>query len=71
MEKKTYRVCAKSISYVYVDIEAESEEKALEAATCLDGNEFNDDGYGDWEFGDVYEWDTDPDYTYDGIMNPV
>lgn len=71
MEKKTYRVCAKSISYVYVDIEAESEEKALEAAEWLDGGEFNDDGCGDWEFGNVYECDVAPDYTYDEIVNPV
>ena len=68
---KTYRVWAHSISDVYVDIEAESPEKAREAAEELDGCDFIEDG-GDWEFSkdDPYEVDEDPMFTYDEIVNP-
>lgn len=71
-KKKKFRVWAECISYVYVDIEAESEEKAREAAEELDGGDFHDDGMGDWEFGSVAELDDDAevDYTYDEIVNP-
>ena len=48
--KKVYRVWAQSISDVYVDIEADSEEKAREIAEELDGGDFHDDGIGDWVF---------------------
>ena len=44
----TYRVHAKSISYVYLDVEADSEEQALEIADRADGGEFTDSGFGDW-----------------------
>ena len=48
---KTYRVWAKVTSYVYLDVEAESPEKAREIAEEADGGEFSrpkiDDG--DWE----------------------
>ena len=60
---KTYRVWARCISYVYIDIEAEDEYKAKELAEELDGGDFHDDGYGDWEWGCVDERDTEPDYT--------
>ena len=64
--KKVYRVWAQSISDVYVDIEADSEEKAREIAEKLDGGDFHDDGFGDWVFGSVVEMeDVDPDYTQD------
>jgi len=71
-KKKKFRVLAEAISYVYVDIEAESEEKAREAAEELDGGDFHDDGIGDWEFGSVarLDDDADVDYTYDEIVNP-
>lgn len=59
-----YRVWAESISYVFVDIEAESEEKAREIADVLDGGDFHEDGFGDWVFGDVQKMDDDvePDF---------
>lgn len=61
--KKVYRVWAQSISDVYVDIEADSEEKAMEIAEELDGSVFHDDGICDWIFGSVVEMeDVDPDY---------
>ena len=71
-KKKKFRVWAEAISYVYVDIEAENEEKAMEAAEELDGGDFHDDGIGDWEYGSVarLDDDADVDYTYDEIVNP-
>lgn len=46
-----YRVWAECISDVYVDVEANSEEEALEYAANLDGGVFVDSGEGDWELG--------------------
>ena len=68
---KTYRVLAKSISYVYVDIEAESPEKAKEAAESLDGGDFVEDG-GAWEFDsdDPYEVDEEPMFKYNDVLYP-
>lgn len=66
--KKVYRVWAQCISDVYVDIEAESEEKARELAEDIDGADFHDDGIGDWVFGSVAEMeDVDPDYTQEEL----
>ena len=65
---KVYRVWAQSISDVYIDIEAESEEKARELAENIDGADFHDDGFGDWIFGSVAEIkDVDPDYTQEEL----
>ena len=50
-----YRVWAESISDVYVDIEADCEEDALEVARELDGGDFVDSGGGDWRYGSIYE----------------
>lgn len=66
--KKVYRVWAQCISDVYIDIEAESEEKARELAEDIDGADFHDDGIGDWVFGSVTEMeDVDPDYTQEEL----
>ena len=44
-----YRVWAECISDVYVDIEADCEDDALEVAeNYLDGGDFIDSGEGDW-----------------------
>ncbi len=49
-----YRVWAQSISDVYLDVEAESEEEAYEIASEADGGEFIEDPTGgDWIMGDV------------------
>lgn len=48
---KTYKVMAQYTTYVYTLIEAESDEQAWEAAINLDGGDFKDSGFGDW---DVY-----------------
>lgn len=52
---KTYRVWAKSISYCFVEIEAESENDAMEIAEEMDGGDFEDSGVGDWIIDDVIE----------------
>ena len=67
-EMKVYRVWARCIAYVYVDIEAENADKARELADDLDSGSFHDDGYGDWEFSDVSEIENvDPDYTQEEL----
>lgn len=67
--KKVYRVWARSIGYCYIDIEAESAEKAQELADeCVDGGDFHDDGIGGWEWGSVAEMeDVEPDYTQEEL----
>ena len=68
-----YRVWAHSISDVYIDIEAETEEQALEAAKEVDGGDFHEDIFGcGWEFVDIVplEDGDDVDFTYDEIMYP-
>lgn len=59
-----YRVWAQSISDVYIDIEAESEEQARERAEDIDGGDFHDDGMGDWIFGSVAPLDDDADVDF-------
>lgn len=66
--RKVYRVWAQCISDVYIDIEADSAEKARELAENVDGADFHDDGFGDWEFGSVAEMDdVDPDYLQEDL----
>ena len=43
-----WRVMAKSIDYLYVDIEANTAQEAFEYADCLDGGEFQGHGFGEW-----------------------
>ena len=43
-----YRVWAQSISDVYLDVEAESPEEAIQIADATDGGDFIDSSYGDW-----------------------
>lgn len=45
----TYRVWAKTVSYCYLDIDADSEENALRVAEETDGGEFIPTEDGDWE----------------------
>lgn len=59
-----FRVWAKLISYCYLDVEAEDEDKAKEIAEEVDGGEFHDDGFGDWKWGDVAPLDDDVDVDY-------
>ena len=40
----------KSTDYVYLDVEADSLEEAKEIAENTDGEEFIEDGTGDWEY---------------------
>lgn len=48
---KTYKVMAQYTTYVYTFIEAEDDEQAWEISINLDGSDFKDSGFGDW---DVY-----------------
>ena len=50
-----YRVWAKCISDVYLDVEADSPEEAWEIANEADGGEFIDSGKGDWIMNPVDE----------------
>ena len=62
MALKVYRVWAQSISDVYLDVAAESEEEAMAIANDADGGDFIEDGIGDWIMGSVYEKkDLEPD----------
>lgn len=63
-----FRVWAKSISYVYLDVEADNVHQAMEIAEEADGGDFHDDGIGGWEFSDdvaKLDDDVEVDYTYD------
>ena len=54
-----FRVFAKSIGYVYLDVEAENVHQAMEIAEETDGGNFHEDG-GGWEFlDDVMELEED------------
>lgn len=59
-----FRVWAASISYCYLDVEAEDEDKAKEIAEEVDGGEFHEDCFGDWEWGDVAPLDDDAEVDY-------
>ncbi len=45
-----FRVRYKSISYMYLDVEADSIAEAKDIAENTDGGEFLEDGVGDWEY---------------------
>ena len=67
----TFRVWAECISDVYVDIEADSEEEAREAAEELDGGDFHEDYTGgEFRIGSIIEGDYCPDYTAKEILYP-
>lgn len=46
---KTFRVYAKSITYCYVDVEAEDIYEAEDKSDEIDGGCWNTEPYGDWE----------------------
>ena len=50
---KKYRVCAKCVSYAYLDVEAESAEAAERIADETDGGEFIPTPDGEWEIMDA------------------
>jgi hypothetical protein len=50
---KTYRVMASSVEYYYLDIEAESEDKAWDIAYHADGGDFKSYAMGDWQIDGV------------------
>lgn len=50
---KLYKVNASYITYLSIDIEADSAEHAQEIARELDGGDFKANGYSDWSIDDV------------------
>ncbi len=52
---KTYKVWARSVTYLYAYVEAENYEQAQEQANDLDGSTFIDKGDGDWDIHSVEE----------------
>jgi hypothetical protein len=55
---KKFKVIASSISYYKIEIEAESEGEAWQAAKDADGSEFKEIGLGDWAIVDIEEEQT-------------
>lgn len=53
--KTKYRVLASYMSYVYVDIEADSLSEAKEIAYDMDGGDFKQTSFGDWNIDEVIE----------------
>lgn len=53
MSKKTYRVLATMETDLYLDVEANSKEEAIEIAESTDGGEFIEDGGGSWNVYDA------------------
>jgi hypothetical protein len=51
---KRYKVMATQTTYVVAYVEAATSEEAWELATNLDGSDFEDAGFGDW---DIYSLD--------------
>lgn len=56
-----YRVWAECISDVYLDVEAESEDEAIEIANETDGGDFITSDYGDWKIGSAVLMDDEED----------
>jgi hypothetical protein len=53
--KTKYRVLASYMSYVYADIEADSLSEAKEIAYDMDGGDFKQTSFGDWNIDEVIE----------------
>lgn len=67
-----WRIWAESISDVYLDVEADTFEHALEVAYDADGAEFHDTCGGDWKISNTeYKLDDNVtvDCSYDDFIN--
>lgn len=53
---KTYQVLASYTTYCTVFIDAESADQAHDIATNMDGGDFKQDGYGDWNIDQVIDF---------------
>jgi hypothetical protein len=53
--KTKYRVLASYVSYVYADIEADNINEAKEIAYDMDGGDFKQTSFGDWNIDEVIE----------------
>jgi hypothetical protein len=52
---KKYKVTAQHTVYLSAEVEAESSEQAWELAIALDGGDFEESGFGDWDVISVEE----------------
>ena len=52
-----FRIHASSISYVYVDVEAENEERAREMYDLIDGEDFETTPYGGFVLDEIMPLD--------------
>jgi hypothetical protein len=52
---KKFIVTASFVSYCEVEIEADNLDEAKEKAYELDGGDFSQSGYGDWNIDDILE----------------
>ena len=67
-----WRIWAESISDVYLDVEADTFEHALEVAEAADGADFHDTCDGEWKISSTeYELEdnNNVDYSYDEFFN--
>lgn len=52
---KTFKVQASYVTFVEATIEAESLDEAKDIAYNMDGGDFKDTGYGDWNVDNIEE----------------
>lgn len=64
---KLYKVQASYVTYLSVDVEADSEEQARDIARELDGGDFNIDTYGAWNIDDVI-FQCEPKYSNQEVL---
>lgn len=64
-----FRILAQSIDYVYIDVEAEDEDQAMEMYGEIDGGSYHIED-GAWSFDDIEELDDDAevDFTAEEIL---
>jgi hypothetical protein len=58
MKKNKYRVLASYRAYVYADIYAENIDEAKEIAYNMDGGDFHESEFGDWNIDEVVNTET-------------
>lgn len=56
--KKKYRAWVECISYLYLDVEAESKDEVWDIAEQTDGGLFEDSGDASWEIYKIEEVDS-------------
>jgi hypothetical protein len=52
---KTFKVHASYTTYLSATVEANTLEEALDLAREMDGGDFKDTGFGDWNIDEIFE----------------